>query len=119
MNLVLVEAKRNLKSVTVNNMKVINGKKYGLWQQFFDQRKEWIGGKLVDTEIDAMETKITDVIFEENGDDSAKFGFKGEDFECWFDVQHGGVGGGPVEEGGISFGSRFGGSFYAVKANHG
>lgn len=96
-------------------MKIINGKTYGLWQQFYDQRKEWIGGKLVslDGEVD---TTIEDVIFEENDDDSAKFGFKGKDGDCWFDVKYGGVGGGPCPvDGGICF-SSFGDVFYAVKS---
>ena len=97
-------------------MKVINGKTYSLWQQFLDQREEWIGGKLVDTELSPMKTVITDVIFEENGGDSAKFGFKGEDFECWFDVKIGGVGGGPCpDKNGICFSNQYGGSFYVVK----
>jgi len=119
MSLVLVAVVKNIKSVMGNNMKVINGKTYNLWQQFWDQREKWIGGKLVDTEFSPKETEIVDIIFEENGEDSAKFGFKGKDFDCWFDVMHGGVGGGPVEDGGISFGSRFGGSFYAVRPSDG
>lgn len=95
-------------------MKVINGRTYNLWQQFWDQREDWKDGKLVDTSA-GMETIITDIIFEENGDDSAMFGFKGEDFECWFDVRNGGVGGGPCpDEGGICFGTAMG-SFYVVK----
>ena len=95
-------------------MKVINGKTYNLWQQFWDQREEWIGGRLVDEESD-VDTIIEDVIFEENGDDSAKFGFKGKDDDIWFDVKFGGVEGVPCPvKGGICF-SSFGGYFYAVK----
>ena len=98
-------------------MKVINGRTYNLWQQFWDQREEWIGGDLVDTTLDpTLHTTITDVILEASGKDSAKFGFKGRDFECWFDVTQGGVGGGPCpDDRGICFSTRYGGSFYAVK----
>jgi len=96
-------------------LKIINGRTYSLWQQFWDQREQWIGGELVDTELTPLHTTIEDVIFEENGDDSAKFGFKGNKFDCWFDVQIGGIGGECPHPKGISFSAAYGGSFYAVK----
>jgi hypothetical protein len=39
-----------------------------------------------------MTTTITDIVLRPNGEDSAYFGVVGEDFECGFDVGHGGLG---------------------------
>ena len=80
----------------------INGKRYPLWSQFVEQKGKWIGGVLQDfgDSMDkalglangAMETIITDITLEPNGDDSAFFSVKGEKFGCGFDVGHGRIG---------------------------
>lgn len=59
-----------------------------------------------------MYTKITAVILEPNGETSALFGFRGEDFNCTFDVAYGGVLGVPGP--GITFGTRYS-TFTAMK----
>lgn len=79
----------------------VNGKTYPLWGQFVDRKKEWIGGKLIETNLDPLcgdigeqgITKITDIKLEPNGDKSAWFEISGEDFNCGFDVHCGGVDG--------------------------
>lgn len=81
--------------------KLINGKRYPLWQQFVDRQNEWLGGKLVD-DGDAMdrrmfgddpnETEITGIELKPNGKESAMFYVCGKDFDCGFDVGCGGIG---------------------------
>lgn len=75
---------------------IINGKQYPLWEQFVQRKDEWIGGVLTE---DDESTRITDVILEENGTDSALFRIVGEDFSCGFDVHHGGIHPDHVENG--------------------
>jgi hypothetical protein len=86
-------------------MTEINGKIYPLWSQFVSRKSEWIDGKLQDfgDPIDAalmnqhgkglypLETTITDIRLEPNGDDSAFFYVVGKDFTCGFDVRCGGI----------------------------
>lgn len=80
----------------------VNGKEYPLWSQFVERKNEWIGGILRDTGdsfdwsvmgITPMETKITDIRLEPNGDDSAYFSVDGGSFSCGFDVHFGGISG--------------------------
>lgn len=80
-------------------MTTINGKQYPLWEQFVLRKDEWIGGFLRDRDDDPLfadealaSTKIVDVRLEPNGSDSARFIVVGEDYDCGFDVQFGGVG---------------------------
>ena len=37
-------------------MLVVNNKQYPLWSQFVERKDEWIGGLLVDYELEHMET---------------------------------------------------------------
>lgn len=100
---------------------IVNGKEYPMWSQFVEKKDEWIGGILSDfgdsfdrrMGISPMETIIIDVVLEPNGDDSAFFMVKGENFECGFDVQHGGIGGNQ-EDGWINF-SGYGGHSWKIK----
>jgi len=103
--------------------KLINGKHYPLWQQFIDKKEEWIGGLLQDFG-DSMDrqlfpeaengitTEITDIRLEPNGEDSAFIFIDGEDFDCGFDVEHGGIIAG--DEGWITF-SGYGGHKWRIK----
>jgi hypothetical protein len=68
----------------------INGKEYPLWSQFVKKQSEFIGGILVD-EDGGPPTKITGIELVPNGSESAFFRIKGEDFDCGFDVQFGGI----------------------------
>lgn len=98
-------------------MEAINGKVYPMWSQFIEKKSQWIGGTLEDfgDSIDRalgqerMSTEITDIKLEANGDDSAWFGVVGKDFECGFDVGHGGVTGG--DPGWITFSGYLGHSW--------
>ena len=78
---------------------MINGKVYPLWSTFVEQKDQWIGGILQDTDtnygLKAPETKITDITLIPNGDDSAFFEVHGEDYTCGFDVKHGAIDGNP------------------------
>jgi hypothetical protein len=80
----------------------VNGKIYPLWGQFVEKKSQWINGKLQDfgDSLDPLrmsedyypiETTITDVRLEPNGDDSAFFSVVGKDFTCGFDVKYGGI----------------------------
>jgi hypothetical protein len=80
----------------------VNGKIYPLWSQFVSRKSEWIDGKLQDfgdsmdvrllgPESFPVETIITDIILEPNGDGSAFFSVVGKDFTCGFDVRCGGI----------------------------
>ena len=79
---------------------IVNGKVYPLWNQFVERKDEWIGGTLHEDGdsmdramgLDPMTTTITDIVLKPNGEESAYFGVVGEDFECGFDVGHGGLG---------------------------
>jgi hypothetical protein len=71
-----------------NDLSVVNGKRYSLWPQFVAKKDQWIGGTLADiSDGEHAETKITDITFSANGDDSAAFSVNGEDFSCGSDVR--------------------------------
>ena len=81
------------------DLKLVNGKNYPMWQQFVDKKDDFIGLRLVDFDIGMRaETIVTDVVLIPNGDDSAWFGVKGEEFECGFDVSVGGISGQKIEK---------------------
>jgi len=90
---------------------VINGKTYPLWQQFVDNKAQYIGGTLrdYDYEDDVLTTEITDITLEPNGIDSACFSVNGKDFGCGFDVSIGG----------LSNSDRFGKNTIAFRGFHG
>lgn len=98
----------------------VNGKVYPLWSQFVNGKEQWIGGLLEDTGdfIDrkigfgAMQTQIEDVVLRPNGKDSAFFEVQGREFNCGFDVGHGGVAAG--EPGWITF-RGYGGHIWRIK----
>lgn len=103
-------------------MITINGRQYPLWSQFVERKDEWVGGILEDFG-DSMDkrmfgndahgkTKITDIRLEPNGKEDAFFTVAGEDFECGFSTEVGGVTGG--EEGWITF-SGYGGHEWRIK----
>lgn len=80
----------------------INGKEYPLWSQFVERKKEFIGLRLQEItsgppETGFAETQITDITLKPNGKDSAFFSVDGEEFDCGFDVGHGGIGAGEKE----------------------
>lgn len=92
------------------------GERKTIWNQFVERRAEWIGGILEEMESGFPETSqavttITDICLEPNGG-SLFFWVKGEDFNCGFDVGHGGVGAG--EDGWITF-YGFGGHKWRIK----
>jgi hypothetical protein len=93
---------------------VINGKTYPFWQQFIDRKDEWIGGQLIDDAAPEEPTLITDVTLGPNGNDSAIFHFEGKDFNCGFDVHHGGIRGDSLVENGLHF-YMYGGGFIAIR----
>lgn len=72
----------------------INGKVYPMWQQFVQRKEEWIGGVLEDfgdsmdrcMGIGKSSTEILDITLSENGEDSAMFSVKGDEFTCGSDV---------------------------------
>lgn len=69
------------------------GRTYSLWPQFVEKKAEYIGGILEDySESQSAKTKITDIIFGEKYG-SAVFEVTGEDFDCSFNVEFGGVNG--------------------------
>ena len=81
-------------------MKEINGKRYPMWEQFVEKKKEWIGGTLEDSgdSIDQTlfgglkaRTEIVDIVLKENGKESAWFEVVGKDFSCGGDVGHLGI----------------------------
>lgn len=92
----------------------VNGKVYLMWGQFVEKQKEWIGGILedsgdkIDRQLGAkpMQTEITGISLQPNGDDSASFNVEGKDFTCGFDVKHGGITAG--EPGWITFSGYLG-----------
>lgn len=99
----------------------INGKYYPLWSQFIEKKEKWIGGTLKDFG-DSMDrsmgyeggtTIIKDIELVPNGKTSAYFRIIGKDFNCGFDVQHGGISS-EGEEGWLTF-SGYGGHKFAVK----
>ena len=98
----------------------VNGKDYPMWSQFVEKQNEFIGGILDDSgdSIDRMlganpmQTKITSITLEPNGEDSAFFSVNGETFSCGFDVQVGGISSG--ENGWITF-SGYGGHIWRIK----
>jgi len=80
----------------------INGKTYPMWNQFVDKADEFKGFLLEDHDMGMVRvTKVTDITLKPNGKDSAFFTIHGEDFDCGFDVGHGGIGSG--EEGWLTF----------------
>ncbi len=92
----------------------INGRFYGLWGQFVENKDQFIGGQLEDTGdsigramgAEKIATTITDVRLEPNGTDSAYFSVIGKDFSCGFDVRHGGIG--ADDEGWLTFSGYMG-----------
>lgn len=101
-------------------MEEINGKKYPLWSQFIDREKEFIGGILHDfgdsmdqrMGLKGAKTEITGIQLMANGDNSAWFEVQGKEFNCGFDVEHGGVSAG--DKGYITF-SGYGGHAWRIK----
>lgn len=101
-------------------MEAINGKEYPLWGQFVDGQQHWIGGILEDLGdsmdrsmgVEPIQTCITGIEMTPNGSDSAMFTVKGDDFDCGFDVHHGGICAG--EEGWITF-SGYGDHKWRIK----
>jgi hypothetical protein len=96
----------------------INGKRYSLWPQFVEKKKQFIGGILEELasgfpETGQASTEITDIVFRANGKDSAWFEVKGRDFSCGFDVQCGGVRAG--ESGWVTFSGGYGGHTWRIK----
>lgn len=102
-------------------MIVINGKKYPIWSQFVKRKQEWIGGILEDfgdsddraIGITAIQTKITDIKLEPNGDESAFFSVDGENFGCGFDIRSGVISG-DQEKPWITF-SGYGGHKWRIR----
>jgi hypothetical protein len=98
----------------------INGRRYPLWSQFVEGKEKWIGGIMQDSGdsmdrnigFSGAETTIKDIVLRENGKDSAFFEVAGKDFNCGFDVKHGGVVGG--KEGWITF-SGYGGHSWRIR----
>ena len=80
-------------------MITINGRQYPLWSQFVERKEEWIGGTLIEINLDPhikadqIKTEITNIELVPNGFDSAFFKVCGKDFFCGFDVRYGGVSG--------------------------
>lgn len=102
---------------------VINGKTYPLWSQFVNDKQKWIGGELQDFgdtmdrtifKFSGMTTKIKDITLKPNGTDSAYFSIVGEDFNCAFDVQYGGIIGVAGEKEYLTF-SGYGGHEFRIK----
>ena len=97
---------------------IINGKEYPMWSQFVEKQEEWIGGTLMDggdsfdrgLGLPPVTTIITEIELKPNGDDSAWFGVKGENFDCGFDVQFGGISGNQ-EDGWLTFSGYMGHSW--------
>lgn len=82
---------------------IINGREYPFWNQFIENKAQWIGGILEDHTGGApvAVTTITDIVLRPKGTESAFFEVQGEEFTCGFDVQYGGVTAG--EPGWITF----------------
>jgi len=92
----------------------VNGKVYPMWSQFVEQSESWVGGTLEDHDRGTtVSTLIKGITLTPNGDTSAFFTIKGEDFSCGFDVKHGGLGG-AGEKGWISF-VGYGGHTFRIK----
>lgn len=90
-----------------------NGKRYPLWDQFVEKKADFIGAILEDHDMgDLLTTEVTDVELAPNGETSAFFWIRGKDFDCGFDVTHGGVTGG--ERGWLTF-MGYGGHMFRVK----
>lgn len=91
-----------------------------MWGQFVEKQNEWKGGILEDLgdSMDRrmgmvpMKTEIIGIQLRPNGEDSAFFEVNGKDYDCGFDVHHGGIGTG--EEGWITF-SGYGGHTWRIK----
>lgn len=104
----------------------INGRYYPMWQQFVDKKAQFIGQTLVDLgdPIDRavggepMRTRIEDVTLTANGYTSAMFTIHGEDFNCGFDVRHGGISGLDIPTASIVFSGVLNQVFYIEKADH-
>jgi hypothetical protein len=96
-----------------NKMIEINGKVYPLWNQFVEQKDQWIGGILFEYAFPCnLITTIKDITLVPNGSDSAYFSIIGEAFSCAFDVQYGGITCGDC--GWITF-SGYGGHTFRIK----
>lgn len=98
----------------------INGKTYPMWNQFVEQKSDWIGGELEEVidiisgrEEDAK-TKITGIRLEPNGPDSASFFVDGEGWGCSGDVQHLGIYGAKSKDGWITL-SGYGGHEWRIR----
>lgn len=103
-------------------MITINGRQYPLWSQFVEGKDKWIGGTLEDFG-DSQDrhmfgdgahgkTRIMDIRLEPNGKEHALFTVAGEDFECGFSTEVGGITAG--EEGWITF-SGYGGHEWRIR----
>lgn len=77
---------------SIEDLPLINGKRYPMWSSFVRQKASFIGCNLEDHDMGAVATTaVTDITLEPNGAESAYFTVQGEDFSCGFDVQYGGV----------------------------
>jgi len=93
---------------------IVNGKFYPFWGQFVEKQQEFIGGTLEDfgdsfdisMGFQTVKTTIKGIELKPNGETSAFFSVIGEDFDCGFDVQFGGITGG--EDGWITFSGYMG-----------
>ncbi len=99
---------------------IVNGKTYPLWNQFVDEKEEWIGGRLESWEgSEFFEGIITDITLKPNGDESAYFRVEVGDLACGFDVRYGGIlGSGPSEKG-LNFLGPLGHQWAITKAERG
>ena len=92
---------------------IINGKQYPLWSGFVAKKDQFVGGILQEFDLDHwIETTITDIVLEPNGENSAFFRVVGKDFSCGFDCQTGGLVVG--DEGRITF-MGYGGHTWRIK----
>ena len=102
---------------------IINGREYPLWSQFVEKATEWVGGELQDfgdsmdramglTDDTPTTTSIKGFELAPNGKTSAMFHVLGNDFDCGFDVGHGGICAG--EKGWLTF-SCYGGQTFRIR----
>lgn len=88
------------------------GRTYSLWPQIVAKKSYYIGGVLEDySEQPSARTKIKDITFGEFCG-SPSFQVIGEDFDCGFNVEFGGVNGShPPQEGSLHFSAAYGLNF--------
>ncbi len=78
-----------------------------MWSQFVESKDDFIGRTLESHDMGMVETTIIENIeLIPNGESSAMFYIAGKDFDCSFDVKHGGITAG--EKGWLTFDQSFG-----------